>query len=78
MEKKGKLRIKIEFVQTNGQTVSRETTIDLLDSDLDNIDICEQKLLSSSYETMRSALSAHFSEASKKKKRVKYQPKTTK
>ena len=67
MKKQGKIRIKIEFEQEDAQTVGHELTLDLLDSELMDLDACEQKLLSGSYETMRAALSAHFSALSKKK-----------
>ena len=67
MKKKGKIRIKIEFEQEDAQKVGHEMTIDLLDSEMLDLDTCEQKMLSGAYETMRSALSNHFSNLSKKK-----------
>ncbi len=77
MENQGKIRIKIEFDQTDGQTVSQELTIDMLDSELTSIDACEQELLKGAYKTMRSAMSAHFSELSKKKEKAQPSPKIT-
>lgn len=77
MANQGKIRIKIEFDQTDGQTVSQELTIDMLDSELSSIDACEQELLKGVYKTMRSAMSAHFSELSKKKETAPCSQKTT-
>jgi len=77
MKKQGKIRIRIEFDQTDGQKVSQELTIDMLDSELSSIDACEQELLKGAYKTMRSAMSAHFSELSKKKEKAQKLAKTT-
>lgn len=67
MKKKSKIRIKIEFEQEDTQANGHEMTIDMLDEEMLDIDACEQKLLSVSYETMRLALSSHFSNLSKKR-----------
>jgi hypothetical protein len=67
MKKKGKIRIKIEFEQEDAQIQGHEMTIDMLDGEMLDLDACEQKLLSGTYETMRQALSSHFSNQSKKK-----------
>lgn len=77
MENTGKIRIVIEFDQADGQKVSQELSIDMLDSELKSIDSCEQKLLTVSYDAMRLALGNHFSELSKKTEIENDQPKNT-
>lgn len=67
MEKKAKLRISISFEQEGGQTVIHEEGLELLNSEIIDLDSCEQYLLKTSYTAMREALSKQFSELSKKK-----------
>lgn len=67
MEKKAKLRISISFEQEDGQTINHEGVFEMLDSEIIDLDSCEQHLLSASYAAMREALSKQFSELSKKK-----------
>jgi len=67
MKKTGKLRITISFEQEDAQKVEYESTIDMLDSELKDLDKCEQHLLQGAYETMRGAMSKQFSALSKKK-----------
>ena len=67
-----KIRVTIEFetISPEGElTIVREIQEQALSSssDIENIDICEKHLLSTSYEAMRSALGGHMREVSKKK-----------
>lgn len=67
MSQERKLKIQISFEDTDG-SISEET-VELLMSkiEFENLDLCEQQLLSGSYSAMRSALSKHLSVQSKKK-----------
>lgn len=67
MKSSGKIRISISFEQENAETVSNELTIDILDSEIKDIDACEQYLLEGTYEVMRAAMSKHITALSKKK-----------
>ncbi len=71
MNKPRKLRIKIEFIDDDGEVVGEEKTLELNEDEFESIDECEQKLLLGSYDTMRRALSSHISMRSKKKEPAK-------
>lgn len=67
MEKSGKVTIKIEFEDIDGQVVSKEKVIELSKEELNSLDCSERIMLDGSYEVMRSALSSHISRLSEKK-----------
>ena len=71
MKKQGKLKIKIAFIDEEGNSVGEETIIDMPTEELESLDECEQKLISGSYDTMRKALTSQMSSVSKKKEAQK-------